>query len=196
MPRSLVFLAVLLAPAPITAQAFVRVGAGVTASTDFVKDFIVEPIGSRQSMAPTVTGLVGWRLPSGNRLGVEVRYAMGTWELADRGVTDDLGGLVTLGVALVGDGPIRGALRWEAVAGKLAYRPEREVGLFSGGAPSPWLVGGGLTWSRPMGGALALVVGARYDYHGFNTDRLDGDDYTGRQAVHRLGLSLALERGF
>lgn len=195
MTKSALCITLLVLPATISAQAFVRVGAGVTAGTPFVKDFIAEPIESRQSIAPTVTALVGWQHATGHRIGVEARYATGSWEVEDRGVTDDLGGLVTIGLALFADGPLRGALRWEAVAGKLAYRPESETGLFSGGAPSPWMVGAGLSWSRAMG-QLVLVPSIRYDYHGFNSSRLDGDDYTARQAVHRIGLSLSIERGF
>lgn len=196
MTKSLLVLAALVAsPVSLPAQAFGRVGAGVTLSTPFVKDFIVEPVEAGQSLAPTLVALVGWRLTSGHRLAVEARYAMGNLEVEDRGVTDALGALPTLGLALFADGPLRGALRWEAVAGRLAYRPEHETGLFSSGGTSPWMVGAGLSWSRPMGGVV-LVPAIRYDYHGFNTDRLDGDNYTGRQAVHRVGISLALERGF
>lgn len=195
MTKPALFLALLALPASVSAQAFVRGGAGITVSTDFVKDFIVTPVTSRQSQAPTIVALLGWRLPSGHRVGVEARYATGTWEVRDDGAPDDLGGLTTLGLALIADGPLRGALRWEAVAGKLAYRPESETGLFSGGAPSPWLVGAGLSWSRAVG-QFVLVPSIRYDYHGFTSSRLDGDDYTARQAVHRIGLSLSIERGF
>jgi hypothetical protein len=195
MTKPIVALAMLLLPAALSAQAFGRVGAGLTFSTPFVKDFIAEPVEARQSLAPTVVAMLGWRLASGHRLGVEARYAMGSYEVEDRGLTDDLGGLPTLGLALFADGPLRGALRWEAAAGRLAYRPERETGLFSSGGTSPWMVGGGLSWSRPLG-AFVLVPAIRYDYHGFNTDRLDGENYTGRQTVHRVGVALTVERGF
>jgi hypothetical protein len=195
MTKTALLIALLVLPAAVPAQAFVRVGAGMTVSTPFVKDFIAEPIESRQSFAPTAAALVGWRHASGHRIGVEARYATGSWEVEDRGLTDDLGGLATIGLALFADGPLRGALRWEAVAGTIAYRPESETGLFSGGAPTPWMVGAGLSWSRAMG-QLVLVPSLRYDYHGFSTSRLDGDDYTARQAVHRIGLSLSIERGF
>lgn len=189
-------LLVVLAPAAAGGQAFVRAGGGVTASTDFVNDFLVEPIATRQSIAPTGVLLVGWRMSSGHRIGVEARYAMGSWEVVDRGYTDDLGSLRTLNLALFADGPIAGALRWEAVAGGLRYQPGSEVGVFGSGAPSPWMVGGGASWSRPLSSVLAMVISARYDYHGFNTTRLDTDGYASRQAVHRAGLMLAVERGF
>lgn len=189
-------LLVVLCPAVTAGQAFVRVGAGITASTDFVKDFVIEPVAMRQSIAPTGALLVGWRMSSGHRFGVEARYALGNWEVVDRGFTDDLGSLKTLNLALFADGPITGALRWEAVAGVLRYQPESEVGVFGSGAPSPWMVGGGASWSRPLTSGLTMVLSARYDYHGFSTDRLDTDGYASRQSVHRAGLMLAVERGF
>ena len=186
----------LLCPGIAAGQAFVRVGVAATKSTDFTKDFIVEPLASRQSFAPTGVALLGWRMASGYRFGVEARYAVGTWEVVDREFTDDLGGLKTLTLAVFADGPLTGALRWEAVAGVIRYQPEHEVGVFGSGAPSPWTVGGGVSWSRPLGNALQFVVSGRYDYHGFNTKRLDTDGYASRQSVHRGGLMLAVERGF
>jgi hypothetical protein len=177
-------------------QAFVRVGAGVTGSTDFLKDFIVEPVSARQTIAPTAQVVLGWRLASGYRFGVEARYAMGSWQVEDREFTDDLGSLKTLNLMAFVDGPLAGALRWEAVAGVLRYQPEREVGPFGSGNPSPWMAGGGVSWSRPLTAAFAMVIAARYDYHGFNTSRLDTDGYASRQSVHRVGLTLAVERGF
>lgn len=195
--RNAFALALLLSvPAVVEAQAFVRASAGVTGSTDFVKDFLVEPIAARQSIAPTAIALLGWRLPSDMRLGIEGRVALGTYEVRDRGVTDDLGTLRTLAVSLVADGPLRGAFRWEAAAGRLMYQPERNDGVFSGGNPSPWLLGAGLTWHRPLGTTMRVVAGARYDYHSFSTNRLDSDGYSARQTVHRVGISLGVERGF
>lgn len=185
----------LLAPGA-SGQAFVRVAAGATGSTDFVKDFIVHPIGSRQSIAPTGVVMLGWQMASGYRVAVEARYAAGNWEVVDDGTTDDLGGLATLGLTLVADGPIGGALRWEAAVGKLRYMPEHEIGLFARGGPSRWMIGGGASWSRPATAALDLVVGARYEFHGFNSRALEALSYSRSQTVHRLGLTLGLERGF
>ena len=186
----------LLFPAGASSQAFVRVSAGVTASTDFVKDFLVEPLAARQSIAPTGAALVGWRFANDIRFGVEDRLAMGSYEIVEEDFTDDLGSLTTLGLSLFVDGPITGALRWEAVAGMLRYQPEREIGVFGSGAPSPWMAGGGVSWTRPLNTSLHVVLSARYDYHGFNTKRLDTDGYASRQSVHRAGLMLAVERGF
>lgn len=194
--RTKLLLPALLLPTLLSAQVFVRVGGGITASSNFLKDFIVEPISARQSAAPTGMLLVGWQLPGGYRIGVEGRYAIGQWQVEDRGETSDVAALKTLGVSLFADGPIRPSLRWEAAAGMLRYQPEREIGPFSSGAPSPWLIGGGISWLRPIGDRLNFVVGARYDFHGFNTERLDADDYSSRQAVHRGSLTIAIERGF
>lgn len=186
---------ILLAPVA-GGQAFVRVSAGITGSTDFTKDFIVHPIGARQSIAPTGALMVGWRLRGGYRVAAEARYARGTWEVEDDGFADDLGGLGTLGLALVADGPIRGALRWEAAVGQLRYMPEREIGLFADGGPSRWMLGGGATWTRRATTNLDLVVGARYEFHGFSTEALESASYSRSQTVHRVGLTLGLERSF
>lgn len=194
--RTATLLLLLLLPASATSQAFVRVGAGATASSYFLKDFLVEPVNARQSLAPTAQVLAGWRMSNGIRIGVEGRYALGTWEVVDRGFTDDLGSLKVLTLAAFIDGPLAGALRWEAVAGVLKYQPAAEVGPFSAGAPSPWMIGGGASWTRALNAGLDLVVSARYDYHGFQTSRLDVEGYSSRQSVHRAALILAVERGF
>lgn len=189
-------LALLLPALPASAQVFVRAGVGATGGTDFVKDFIAYPISARQSVAPTGLLMVGWRLPSGYRVGLEGRYARGKWKVDDNGTSDDLGSLAVLGIALVADGPIRGPLRWEAAAGQLRYMPDQEIGLFAQGGPSRWMLGGGVTWTRPLTPELGLVLGARYDWHGFNSDQLQSDGYSRSQTVHRMALTIAVERGF
>ena len=194
--RLKLLLPTLLLPGILSAQAFVRVGGGMTTSSDFLKDFLVEPLSARQGTSPTALVLLGWEFSNGYRLGVEGRYAVGQWQVLDRGETDEVAGLKTLGVGVWADGPIRGDFRWEAVAGKLSYQPGREIGPFSNGAPSPWMIGGGLSWNRPLSPGLGVVVSARYDFHGFNTDRLDAENYSSHQAVHRGSLTIAIERGF
>lgn len=180
----------------VGAQAFVRVSAGATGSTDFLKDFIVHPISARQSIAPTGAVLVGWQFRGGYRFGAEVRYARGTWEVDDDGTGDDLGGLGTLALAVVANGPIRPALRWEAAVGQIRYMPEQEIGIFADGGPSRWMLGGGVTWHRRATAALDLVIGARYEFHGFSTAALESVGYTRSQTVHRVGITLGLERSF
>jgi hypothetical protein len=196
--RTLPALALLLAIGTATApgQTFVRASAGATYSTDLVGEVIQDPISTRQGIAPTGTLLVGWTLPSGYRLGVEARYAAGTLEVDDGGVGEDLGSLATLQVGILGDGPIRGAFRWEAVVGMLRYSPEHDIGVFRDDSPSPLILGGGISWSRPLAAALDLLVGARYDFHSFSSQRLEGDGYSSSQAVHRFALTLGVERRF
>ncbi len=196
MRHASLLLALLLPVVPAGGQAFVRAGVGVTGSSAFVKDFIATPITTKQSVAPTGLVLVGWRLPSGYRFGLEGRYVRGIWTVDDNGTSDDLGRLATLEIALMADGPIAGAFRWEAAAGKLRYMPGQEIGLFARGGPSRWMLGAGATWTRPLTPALGLVLGARYDYHGFNSDQLQSYSYSRSQTVHRLGLTIAVERGF
>ncbi|MEO8479597.1 MAG: hypothetical protein ABI542_08185 [Gemmatimonadota bacterium] len=178
-------------------QTFVRLGAGGTVSSTLVGEVIQNPISQKPSFSPTGTALIGWTFRQGYRLGIEGRYATGTLEVHDGGASadDNLGRLATLQLGLVADGPIRGALRWEAVVGMLRYMPEQEIGAFRDGVPSPLLLGGGIAWSHPLGTAMRLIVEVRYDYHAFNTARLRSQRYSGSQAVHRGALTLGLERG-
>ncbi|HET9064430.1 MAG TPA: hypothetical protein VFN22_01235 [Gemmatimonadales bacterium] len=184
--------------ATIAGQAFVRLGIGGTMSTTLVGEVIENPISEKQSMSPTGTALIGWSFRQGYRLGIEGRYASGTLEVHDDGSagTDELGGLATLQLGLVVDGPLRGAFRWEATVGMLRYMPEQAIGAFRDGNPTPLLVGGGLAWHHALGHDLRLIVAGRYDYHAFHTTRLQGQGYSGTQAVHRGALTLGLERGF
>ncbi len=196
MRLRILLLALLLPVTPVTGQAFARLGLGATGSSDFVKDFIAHPIAAKQSVAPTGVLLIGWRMQNGYRFALEGRYARGTWKVDDNGTSDDLGGLATLAIAAVADGPISGALRWEAAAGQLRYLPEQEIGLFAQGGPSRWMLGGGVTWTRPLTAELGVVLGARYDFHGFNSDQLQSYSYSRSQSVHRVALTVAVERGF
>jgi hypothetical protein len=186
----------LLASSPLAGQTTVRLGGGATYGTDFMKDFIVEPINVRQSLSPTVTLAVLRTLRSGYRVGLEARYATGDQEVSTDGSTDKVAGLTTVAISLLADGPIRGALRWEAALGMLRYRPETESGVFSDGNVGPILVGAGASWSSAVGSTMTVVVSARYDFHKFSTPKLSAASYTGGQATHRAGIALALERSF
>ncbi len=185
-------------PVALSAQAFVRLGGGVTASSRLVGEVIQNPIALRPSLAATGAALIGWRLPSGYRVGVEARYATGTLEVHDEGSAgdDNLTDLTTLELGLLADGPIRGALRWEVTVGMLRYQPDQAIGPFRDGSPAPLLLGGGLTWTHRLGTDLALVVGGRFDFHSFTTERLTRAGYSSSQGVRRGGVTLSLERGF
>lgn len=186
----------LVLPAVAPAQTLARLSAGVTGSTVLVEDFRGGPIAVEQGVPlPTLALQLSHTLPSGYRLGLEGRVTSGTTEVTDNGASADLGTLRTISVMALAEGPIRGAFRWQAGLGTILYRPAEEIGIWSRGGASRWLVGGGLTWTRPLG-SVDLVVGGRYDFHPFTTPRLDADGFAGYQAVHRAGLTVGLERGF
>lgn len=189
-------LLVALAAAPLAGQAFVRIGAGGTVSTALVGEVFVEPISQKQSVSPTAAAQIGWTFAQGYRLAIEGRYASGTFEVHDDALatSDELGGLATLQVGVVADGPLRGAFRWEATVGLLHYMPEQAIGVFRDDNPTRLLLGGGIAWSHPLGSTLRMIIAARYDYHAFNSVRLQTDSYSGTQAVHRGSLTLGLER--
>lgn len=198
--RLITAMALMVIPCTAPAQAFVRLSGGITASTDLTEEVIVTPISQRQSIAPTGQAVVGWRFDNGYRLALEARYAGGNLEVHDGSISDNLGRLATLQLAAMIDGALRqfagGALRWEAAVGVLKYQPEHSIGVFSDDDPSRLLIGGGVSWTKPISPRFALVAAARYDFHTFSSRRLSSEDYTGSQGVHRLGLTLGLERSF
>lgn len=194
--RTLALATLLLLPPTLGAQAFVRVGAGATLSSTLVGEVIQTPISQRQSIAPTGQVILGWALPSGYRVGAELRYAHGTLDVDDNGTSDDLGRLATLQVGIMADGPLRGQFRWEAAVGMLRYRPAEATGIFRDGNPAPLTIGAGISWHRPLTPTIDLVIAGRYDFHSFTTDRLTREGYSSSQGVHRGALLLAVERGF
>lgn len=194
--RPALVLALLAIPVAASGQAFVRIGAGATLSSALVGEVLQTPISQGQSPAPTGQLVIGWRFPSGYRVGAEARYAHGSLDVDDNGTADDLGRLATLQVGIMADGPLRGDIRWEAAVGMLRYRPASASGIFRDGNPAPLTVGGGLAWHRAVGPALGLVVAARYDFHSFTTERLTRDGYSSSQGVHRGSVVVALERRF
>ena len=132
----------------------------------------------------------------GYRLVLEGQFASSSLKVTDNGVKDDLGALRTIGALLLLDGPIRGALRWQAGAGALAYRPARKLGVFADDSPTRWLLAAGANWSRSLTADIDLVVGARYDFSTFTTKRLDRVGYSQFTTVSRVGLSAGVERRF
>lgn len=194
----LAFLLLLLVAVPTAtpAQTLVRLSAGVTGGTRLVEDFRSGPVLVEQAVPlATIAVQLSHVLPSGYRVGLEGRLTSGDTEVTDNGVRDDLGTVRTIAVMAIVEGPVRGGLRWQVGLGPLLYRPTDRIGIWSRGGSTRILVGGGLTWTRPLG-SVDLVVGGRYDFHPFTTPRLDADGFAGFQAVHRVGLTLGLERGF
>lgn len=182
----------------LAAQAAVEVTAGMTASGALVTDGVL-----LTELTPTAAPTLGITiaLPTGGgpyRILLEGHYSSATLRTTatDLGTTDDIGSLVTLDALLLGEGPITGALRWQAGGGAIFYRPGSHGGVFLDGPVRRWMVAGGITWTRALQPHLSLLVCARVDYHTFTTDILLARGYAGTQGVRRVGLSAGLERTF
>ena len=186
----------LLLAVPAGAQTAVRVTAGLTGGSALVSDILDGPISLGTGLTPTLTAAVAHPIGGGYRGLLEARIGRGALKVDDDGTTDDLDNLTTIGVMLLVEGPFAAGLRWEAGAGLLSYRPSARAGVFSQGGPSPWMIGGGLSWSRPIGNTMRFVANGRYDFHQFRTKQLESRGYTQFQTVHRVGVGIGVERSF
>lgn len=181
---------------PAGAQMSVRLAAGVTMGTPLVEDVLGGPVSLGTGLPPTIALSVAHPVGAKYRAVVEARIGRGALQVDDDGIADDLETLTTIGLMALVDGPLAGAVRWEVGAGIVSYKPAERSGVFSQGGPSPWIIGGGLTWTRPIGSSLEFLAGARYDFHQFRTRQLESRGYTQFQTVHRLGLGIGIERRF
>jgi hypothetical protein len=173
---------------------YARVGA-VGAST-LVRDAIGDEIRVRQSIAPMVA--LGASLPfsPGYRAGLEATLASGGFDAEQDGIGEtDLGTLRTASLLLGLDGPISSSVRWRAGIGGLIYWPSEESGVFLQGGPVRFLAGAGVDWRRPVLASWDLIASARYDFHRFTTDELEGRGFSQAQGVSRISLSIGLARG-
>ncbi|MEP6592007.1 MAG: hypothetical protein ABJC19_12570 [Gemmatimonadota bacterium] len=201
MPRtsallSLAVIGTLSGAGTVSAQTTVRLSAGATLASPLVRDELGGAITLQAAVAPTISLAVTHPVGLGYRLVLEGQFASSSLEVTDNGVKDNLGALRSIGALLLLDGPIRGALRWQAGGGALAYRPARKLGVFADDSPTRWLLAAGANWSRTLTTDMNLVVGARYDFSTFTTKRLDRVGYSQFTTVNRVGLSAGVERRF
>jgi hypothetical protein len=202
MPRTAVSLIITLTGlvalvTPGVSQTAVRVNVGATAWSPLVNDYLGGDITLQPAVAPTLSIAVAHPVGQGYRMALEGQFGTSTLEVEDRGVTDDLGTLRTLGLVVLMDGPIAATpLRWEAGAGALFYRPAIPQGVFLDGGMTRWQLVAGVSWSKRVATELDLVVAARYDYSTFTTSHLIALGYSASTAVHRAGLHVGLERTF
>ncbi len=181
---------------PLTAQTSVRVTGGPTVGTALATDQLAGPVSIGTGVVPTIAIALAQPIGTDYRALVEVRAGRGSLRADSNGEESTIPGLTTVGVMLLVDGPLAHRVRWEVGAGVLSYRPKERSGLFSQGGPTPWMLGAGITWTRPLSGALDLALNGRYDFHQFRSRQLDSRGYTQYQSVHRIGLGVGIERSF
>ena len=198
MPKA--FLTVLLlagASAPLAAQTGYYARLGASGASRLITDEVIQPITTRQSVAPAL--FAGVDLPLGTRYGIGIEGELATGGLhADETTTAtryDLGHLTTGSATVSLIGPLAPHIRWRAGVGVLKYFGGTSGAIFQQGGPLDLLVGAGADWRRPAFGRWDVMVSARYDYHRFTTAELQSRGFANSQGVHRVSLSVGLAGG-
>ncbi len=185
-------------PGAAQAQASYYARAGVTWSTDIVRDVIIQPVTTRPGLAPTLFGGVDLAFGARYRLGMELSAStasLTTTTPAIPGSDIAQGRIWTLGALLNLNGDLTGPLRWRAGLGLLHYSGPGDAGIFAQGGTTRALFGAGLDYQLTTGRRWNPVVSARYDYHRFATDELRSQGFGLEQGVQRISVSVGLTRG-
>lgn len=182
---------------PAGAQRTVRLALGMTRSGDLAHDATLDNTVLKLALAPGAT--IGLGLPINSagtyRLIIEGTYGTSAMSATDStGGSSDLGSVATITTSAMLDGQVRGALRWQAGAGILLYRPAEHRGVFLEGAVHRYLLSAGMSWSHPLTPDLSVLVLGRYSFQEFITPTLVARGYSSYQSVHRLGVHLGVER--
>ena len=181
------------------AQRTVHLALGLTRSSDLAHDATLDNTVLKLALAPGATIGLGWPINAAGTYRVIFEAGYGTSKMSasdSTGGTSDLGSVATITTSAMLDGRVRGALRWQAGAGILFYRPAEHSGVFLEGAVHRYLLSGGLSWTRPLTPDLSLLVLGRYSFQEFITPTLVARGYSSYQTVHRLGLHAGVERRF
>lgn len=199
MRRRLILLLLVAAIHPAGAQRSVHLALGATRSADLVHDARLDNTALKLATAPTAT--LGVALPinasGSHRVVIEAGYGSSSMTATDsRAGASDLGRVATLSALAMLDGKLTGVLRWQAGVGVLVYQPSTKGGVFLSGGTHRYLVGGGLSYSRPLTKALDLLVLGRYSFHEFTTPTLVERGYSSYQSVHRVSVLVGVERRF
>lgn len=198
MRSLLVAVAIGVGAAPLAAQTSGQLSLGLTASGALVTDGVLR-VTLRPTIAPTIG--IAFAIPTGKgpyRALIEAHYARSSLHANDMdfGTTDNIGSLTTIDALIMAEGPVTGALRWQAGGGAIFYRPAENQGVFLDGPTRRWLLAGGVVWTHPLSPGMRLVVTGRVDSHTFTTDILQARNYAGTQGVQRFGLHVGVERIF
>lgn len=196
--RSFLFLPLLLAAVPLSAQTHYYARLGPVYSTRIVRDVLYEPVVTKPGLAPTL--FAGFGVPVGSRYRGGVEVSLGRAGLSTstpdtpNAPSTDLGG-VWLGSAMVMmDAPIRSRLRGRAGIGAIRYMPSDDDGMWAQGGTTRMLFGAGLDYEMPASSSWNVMLSARYDYHRFTTAELRSRGFRLEQPVNRLSLSVGLAR--
>lgn len=191
-------LALAIMPVRAPAQLSLRVGAGATLGSTLVSKAVLydDVVTLSSATATTLTVALGYPIAPRYRLLLEGRIARGGLSAESNAGVNDLGSLRTIGVVVLAEGPLPYHLRFQLGGGAMKYSPSSKSGVFADDAPIKPMVAAGLGWTHPLGRGLDLHVGGRWDLHEFTTGTLQRRGWSLAQRVHRLSLTVGVERGF
>lgn len=185
-----------LAPPAARAQVSVGIGVGAVASSNLVKDSILEAIAVRPRIAPQLAIRVESPLSPRYRLAGEMSVSHSTL-MAHADSSTPVTGLTLWAPVVAIEAAVTSWLGAEARLGALLYQPgQRDGTLFSDGAPVTPTLGVGLRAERGLTRGIRGSLQVRYDLHRFTTNRLKARGFTGETVVHRIAVSVAFHRSF
>lgn len=191
-------LILVLSPCSVEAQLSARISAGATMGASLVSDAILyeDVVSLRTAVAPTLAVGVSYPISSSHRLLGELRLASASLTGSGNAGSTDLGALRTIEFSVMAEGPLPYHMRFQFGGGAIKYSPARATGAFLDDAPIKPMVTAGLSWTRALRPGLDLNLGGRWGLHEFTTLTLERRGYSLAQRVHRLGLTLGLERSW
>jgi hypothetical protein len=171
------------------AQVAVHVAAGARYSGTLVHDSIVTAIDVRPDVAPVIGMSVTLPEHRGWAGGVVLDVGWSDLRRHEGGASGDLGGLTTFSFAVALRRSLWAGLGARVTAGGLAYMPERESGVFRGGAGELFpLLGAAVDWAPAAGHRWSVEL--RADAHRFLTRALRDAGFTEHRLVPRLSLAV------
>ena len=194
----MVVLAVAASPLPATAQLSLRLGAGATLGTSLVSNATLydDLVSLKTGTAPTVAIGLGYPIAPTYRLVAEARMASSSVTATSNAGSSDVGTLRTVTIALLAEGPLPYHLRFQVGGGMIKYSPSEATGVFADDSPMKPMVTAGLGWVKPLRPGLDLVANGRWDLHEFTTGALERRGWSLAQRIHRVALTIGIERGF
>ena len=194
IPAAALFLVCVTGARSTNAQVRFDARLGILASTNLVTDSIgTEPLTLRQNLAPTIGLAIDSRLAPHDRLGLTGSVARSNLVLHSPNGDRNLLVLTTWTPTLVLTHELGTAFAISAAAGAIIYDPDTRLGtVFSSDAPVKPLVGLGLHWRRLLGPSTAMGLDFSYDVHGFMTQTLITQGFSGQWVVQRASVAVTL----
>jgi hypothetical protein len=188
--------ALVLTPAMLPAQTRVGIRGGGMVMSTLARDSIVNPFAVRPDPGPTLGFWLEHALDPSYTVGAGLSTSWSQLSRHENGVTETVANLTTWSPAVTVSRRIHAGVSGYVRAGAIIYRAERrESNLFREGAAPAAILGGGVSYERPLSGNFRLVVDLGYDAHRFSTPALRTAGFAGERVVHRIGIGVGVSRG-